>query len=280
MSKTRYALALAVLGCGCSSSAADPTGSTRQAVVVLQGLLTETVVTSGPAQVGQQQTWTATIVNNTASTVSNAFGIQGVQTLNGTMDHARSSAGACLRDGPGAFTCLFGDLAPGATVTMTGVTVATAEGPFTFISTVGGNSNTNDLTEDDTTIDIGPAPTDVQVTGSASNGSPARGAPYSYTFQVKNNGPALADAVSFTDTLPPAILVSAVTPPSGATCSVTAQTVSCSLGDMAVGATANVVIATIAPTTAQTITDTATIATTSPDRNPANDSVGVTVQIK
>jgi uncharacterized repeat protein (TIGR01451 family) len=277
MPKTRYALALAILGCGCSSSPDAPTGSTRQAVIELQGSLAMTVTTAGPAQVGQQQTWTATIVNDTASTIANAIAIQGVESLGGTMDHARSSVGTCFRDGPGAFTCFLGDLVPGATATMTAVTVATAEGPFTLGSTAGVN---NDFTEDSTTIDVGPAPTDVQVTGSASNGSPPRGAPYSYTFQVKNNGPAVADAVSFLDTLPAAIPVGAVTAPSGATCSVTGQTVSCSLGDMAVGATENVVIATIAPTTAQTITDTATVTTASPDRNPANDSVNVTVQIK
>jgi uncharacterized repeat protein (TIGR01451 family) len=277
MFKTRCALALAVLGCGCGSRPAEQTGSTSQAVIILQGSLTVSVATAGPAQVGQQQTWTTTIANETASTLPGALATQGVQTIGGTMDHARSSVGACLRDGPGSFTCFLGDLAPGATATVTSVTVPTAEGPFTLGSAVGVN---NDFTEDETTIDIGPAPTDVQVTGSASNGSPARGAPYSYTFQVKNNGPAVADAVSFTDTLPAVIPVSEVTAPGGATCSVTDQAVSCSLGDLAVGATANVVIATIAPVTAQTITDTATVATTSPERNPANNSVSVVVQIK
>jgi uncharacterized repeat protein (TIGR01451 family) len=277
MLKTRCVLALAALSCGCSSSPAEHADSTAQAVILEQGSLTVIVASAGPAEVGQPQTWTATIVNNTASTVPNAIAVQGVQSLNATMDHARSSVGACLRDGPGSFTCFLGDIAPGGTATVTSVTVASAEGPFILGSAYGTN---NDFTQDETTIDIGPAPTDVQVTGAASNGSPARGAPYSYTFQVKNNGPAVADAVSFADTLPAVIPVSGVTAPPGATCSVTDQTVSCSLGDLAVGATANVVITTTAPTTAQTITDTATVTTTSPERNPANNSVSVTVQIK
>ena len=34
-----------------------------------------------------------------------------------------------------------------------------------------------------------PGPTDIQVTGSSSNGSPQVGSSFSYTFQVKNNGP-------------------------------------------------------------------------------------------
>jgi hypothetical protein len=58
------------------------------------------------------------------------------------------------------------------------------------------------------------------------------------------------------------------------------QTVSCALGDMQVGAGMTIFIGATAPATPQTIVNTASVASTTPDRNPANGSVSVTVQIK
>jgi conserved repeat domain len=43
---------------------------------------------------------------------------------------------------------------------------------------------------------------DLQISGSASTGSPNAGAAFSYTFQIKNSGPDAASDVTFTDTLP------------------------------------------------------------------------------
>ena len=47
-----------------------------------------------------------------------------------------------------------------------------------------------------------PSGADVQITGSASTGSPGPGQPFSYTFQIKDNGPDTAGAVIFGDMLP------------------------------------------------------------------------------
>ena len=58
------------------------------------------------------------------------------------------------------------------------------------------------LTQASVNVAIAPAPTDIQVTGAASTGSPTVGSTYSYTFQVKDNGPWPAPGVSFSDTLP------------------------------------------------------------------------------
>lgn len=106
------------------------------------------------------------------------------------------------------------------------------------------------------------------------------GSAFSYTFQVKNNGPYTDDGVTFTDTLPAALPVLSVSATNGVTCQVSGQTVSCAIGSMAVGSQAVVVIGTAAPLTPQTITDTASVATTTPDKNLANNSISVTVQIE
>ncbi len=231
----------------------------------------------GPAQVGLQQTFTTVITNPSADTLDNVFGGFGVFTFNGTASSTKSTQGSCPRNGPGQFICFLGSMAPGATISVTTVVVPTDAGSFTFEA---GANAANDGTSDFTTIDIAPSPTDVQVGGFASNGSPPRGGDFTYTFQVKNNGPFIADAVSFTDTLPTVLPVGSVTASSGASCTVTGQTVSCDLGDMPVGSQATIVIGTIAPADPQTIVNTASIASATPDRNAANQSASVTVQIK
>ena len=278
-----------LLGAGCGGSVpADLHSAGSSNVIQQQGTLLLSVSTAGPAQVGLQQTFTTVITNPSASAIDNGFGGFTVFTFNGTASSTKATQGTCPRNGPPDFICFFGTIAPGATITVTTVVVPTDAGSFTFGAGAGG---ANDVTTDFTTIDIAPSPTDVQVGGFASNGSPPRGGDFTYTFQVKNNGPFIADAVSFTDTLPAVLPVNSVTvsfvaPPTSVTtspspsCTVTGQTVSCAVGDMPVGSQATIVIGTTAPVDPQTIVNSASIATTTPDRNAANQSASVTVQIK
>lgn len=62
-----------------------------------------------------------------------------------------------------------------------------------------------------------------------------------YTVTVTNNGPGVAGAVTLSDPLPPEVSFVSATPSQG-TCSQAAGTVSCDLGDLNVGAAANVTI--------------------------------------
>ena len=119
------------------------------------------------------------------------------------------------------------------------------------------------------------------MTGFASTGSPTVGSTFTYTFQVKDNGPQPAPGVSFADVIPAdETFVSASTNLAGQTCALSAGQVSCSLGDLAVGAQANVTLTVIAPSTPTMITDTATVSMTVTDLKPSNNSVAVTVQVK
>jgi uncharacterized repeat protein (TIGR01451 family) len=120
----------------------------------------------------------------------------------------------------------------------------------------------------------------VQVSGSASTGSPARGANYFYTFQVKDSGSQPAYGVTFTDTVPAGLtLVGAITN-TGAPCTLSGATVTCTLGDIAVGAQVNVTVNVTAPTTPMTLTDTGSASDTNGDTQPSNNAVSVTIQIK
>lgn len=268
---------LAVAAVACGGPMPDGSQPRQQAVIAQQGTLAISVSTAGPAQVGQQQTFTTVVTNPTASDIANVFGGVGVYTFNGTASSARSTQGSCPRNGPSQFICFFGTVAAGASVTVTTVVVPSDAGVLTFES---GAGTANDGTSDFTDITVAPSPTDAQITGSASNGSPPVGSDFSYTFQVKNDGPYTADAVTFADTLPAALPVRSVSATSGVTCQVSGQTVSCAIGTMPVGSQAGVVVGTTAPLTPQTITDTASVASTTPDKSLANNSVSVTVQIK
>ncbi|MEU6235957.1 hypothetical protein [Kitasatospora sp. NPDC047058] len=104
-----------------------------------------------------------------------------------------------------------------------------------------------------------------------------------YTVTVHNGGPATAENVVFTETLPAnARFVSATpstgsctTPPAGSTNSVT-----CNLGARAGGtdATTTIVVKAVA-TSGATVTTTAKVTSTTPDPNPDNNSATITTPV-
>ena len=122
---------------------------------------------------------------------------------------------------------------------------------------------------------------DLQVSGSASTGSPNAGASYSYTFQIKNSGPDSAVSATFSDTLPAGVGYNAATVNgSAAPCGILGVVVSCDLGTLASGAQATVVLSSYAPVTVGSFSTTGTATSATADPNTANNSVTVTVQVK
>lgn len=97
------------------------------------------------------------------------------------------------------------------------------------------------------------------------------GAPLTYSIVVSNAGPDAASNVVVTDILPAGATFVSATPSQGA-CSGT-NTVTCNLGTMANGASANIALTILAPNTPQTFSNTASVTTTSAlDPNPANNT--------
>jgi uncharacterized repeat protein (TIGR01451 family) len=100
-----------------------------------------------------------------------------------------------------------------------------------------------------------------------------------YTIVIRNNGPLAASGVSLSDQLPKQAGSASATTTQGS-CSTKSKTaVTCSLGSLASGASATVVI-TVKPTGPGTLTNTATVTSTSPsDPNTANNTATVSTTV-
>lgn len=122
---------------------------------------------------------------------------------------------------------------------------------------------------------------DLQISGSASTGSPNAGAAFSYTFQIKNNGPDAASDVTFTDTLPAGTGFNYATA-NGIVfpCSEANMIVTCALGTISKGSQSVIVVNLDAPVTAGSFNNTGHTASSSVDPQLANNAVTVTVQVK
>ena len=246
--------------------------------------LTITAATPGPVLAGVASPYTITVTNtNVAATPSVSVLLQ--LPLGMSLKAAPANCVKNLFGGnAGPASCSLGTLAPGAVASVTLSIVAATPGAYTLepdalgLVPLGGGGNQVLSAFVDLSVPVAPGPTDVQVTGSSNNGSPPVGAPFSLTFQVKDNGPQGASGATFDDTLPPTLRLDGFSTSVG-TCApgAGAGSLHCDLGDLAVGAQAVIVI-TATPTAVGAVTDTASIGMTGPDLHPANDSVGVTVQ--
>jgi large repetitive protein len=245
---------------------------------------TLTMSTPGPVLSGVAASYTITVSNTSAAAIPSVtaeFQLAPGMSL-------KAVPANCVKNrfggnaGPAA--CSFGTLAPGATAAATVSIVASTPGTDTIGAAVTGliPIDGSGFQVVDTSVDLAvpvtPGPADIQVTGSSNNGSPPVGSPFSYTFQVKDNGSQGASGVTFDDALPATVNLGSVSTTLGA-CSADAasSSVHCDLGDLGVGQQATVVITAVATATGP-VTDTASVAMMGADTQPANNTVGVTVQ--
>ena len=128
----------------------------------------------------------------------------------------------------------------------------------------------NDSADEDTTITTS---ADVSVSKVDSADPVNAGAGFSYVVTVSNSGPSDATSVDLTDVLPAGVTFVSATPDQGS-CSEAAGTVSCGLGTISSGVSVDVVITVTvdSDTVAGTITNNASVITTTTDANAANDS--------
>lgn len=226
-----------------------------------------------PATVGSPLTYTLT---STSSGPDAATGVVVVDSLPATVTFtsATSSQGTCSQ-AASVVTCNLGTIANGGTATVTIVVTPTAAGQLTNTATISSALQDPSAANNTavTTTTVSPAgsggsadlsltlvdqPDPVNVNGTLI-----------YTAVLTNNGPASAPGVIVTDSLPAGVSLVSATPSQG-TCSTSGNAITCSLGTVATGGTATVLI-TVIPLTPGPLSTVATVSSGVADPNPANN---------
>jgi uncharacterized repeat protein (TIGR01451 family) len=131
---------------------------------------------------------------------------------------------------------------------------------------------------------------DLQISGSASSGSQAPGAAFTYTYKVKNSGPQTATAATLTDapfitSFATRVNITSATVNgnsaacSGATDSTGSVTLTCNLGDMASGSQLTVVENATAPTVNGTYYDEPEVLSAVTDPNMVSNFAEVAIKV-
>ena len=202
-----------------------------------------------------------------------------------------TSQGACGFNGVN-LNCNLGDLAPGASATVTltataGTTTVTNTASVADLDAAGNpitDATPANNTASATTTVTPPVQTDIQVTGAAQNGGPNAGSPDTYTWQIKDNQGAInAPNVVFTNVLPSNLQFTSVSTSMGS-CTGPASgsaggTITCSVATLPGGQTM-VVTVNVVVTQAATISTTGSATFQGTDTNPNNNSFTVTIKSK
>lgn len=234
-----------------------------------------------PVLPGQNLAYTLAVTNNgpdtaTATTLTDTLPA-GLTFINAVIPN-----GASFTNSSGNLTFALGDLASGATATVTINVTATATGSVSNTASVSSSINDPDLTNNSSTatstINAPTAPADLAVSTFTSPASVVPGQALTYTIDVTNNGTGTATNTSLTDVLPTGVTFISATTPAGTTFTNTNGTLVFTLGDMAPGAV-NTVTIEVTPSAAGDITNTATATTDAGDANVADNQSTTTVTV-
>lgn len=237
--------------------------------------------TPDPVAAGGTVTYVLTVTNLGPSTASSARLTHEIpEGINVYESSATASQGSCDMIFSYGFSCALGDLAAGATdtVTVTVIAGSVASSPV-ITSTVGVSSNVSDADGGNnrsvatTTV---AETADLSVTVSDAPDPVSVGGALTYSVDVANAGPSLAAAAMLTDTLPAGLTFHSAVASQGS-CSGTA-TVVCALGDVAGGGTVQVTIS-VTTTVAGGPTNTVTVGSTTIDPDHNNNTADASTTI-
>ena len=185
-------------------------------------------------------------------------------------------------DAGGTVSCNLGTIAKGQTKTIWIVVSPQQQGTYSNLAKMvpdfaSGAPIDIDLTNNTSaTVTILANAADVSIAKTASPDVVGVGQTLTYTIVVTNNGPGDASGVTVKDPLPTVLSFATVTTTNG-TCTGT-QNITCNVGALANGATAAITIR-ATPTAPGTVSNTASVTTTSSDLNDANNSSSVSTRV-
>ena len=289
-----------------SSGTTDPNPSNNFAtvttVVATTGQADLAVTKTGtpnPVLAGNKITYTVVVRNNGPAAVANPVL---TDTFSCTLPTPPGGQSACLTvtsttPFPSGWTC---NAPSGGQFTCNGPAsmAANTSATFTFVMTVA--AGTVPGTTANNTASIGPTTNDPNLSNNSASAVPSTvtspsqsdvailktaspepvndGTNLAYTLQVTNNGPAIAQGVTVTDTLPSTVtFTSASIPASQGSCTYTAATttVNCTLGSVSVGGLVIITInvnAAMFTGSGSLTSNTATVSSTTSDPNLTNNS--------
>ena len=192
---------------------------------------------------------------------------------------AASSRGACSPTP--APSCLLGDLPAGGTARITVTVAYDPDAPLgAALDTAGVESPTTDPNAANNEASASTSITgvsDVSISKTATPLLVVAGGTVTYTLTVKNDGPSTAHDTVVTDTLPTDVTAGTVTPDQG-TCTAEDATVSCTLGDVAVGDSVDItIVADVDPGfPGGDLTNVSTVGTSNDDPDPSDDAASFT----
>ena len=194
-----------------------------------------------------------------------------------TFGSSTPSQGSCS-EASGTVTCDLGTMADGGSATITIVVTPTVDGTLSNTATV--SSTTTDPTSGNNSSTASTTVTpvaDVSVSVSDSADPASAGTQLTYTYVIGNGGPSSASSVEMSTAVPAGTtFVSA----SGGG-SLSAGVVTWTIGTVASGgSTSRTMVVAIDPSRTADLSDTATVSTTTPDANAANDSDTETTAIE
>ncbi len=268
---------------GTSTPGDTPGDNSAKADLIVRPVADVAVVKSAPATVAAGGTLTYRLhVTNKGPATATGVTLSdpmppGVEAL-----AVRGPEGACSAT-PALVTCNLGTLAKDETRDVevdAKATFAVAGQTVMNTATVTINETDEQPADNQSTAPttIGPA-ADLAIDKSG----PATAAPGSnviYVLAVTNKGPQTATGVTVTDTLPAGTSFVAAVPSQGTACTASGQTLTCPLGTIPAGGSAQIAVTVkVATATRGTITNAAAVTGAEPDGDPANntDQVPTTV---
>ncbi len=262
---------------------ANNTGVAIANVTKLADLRVSKTASPDPVVAGDPITYTITLSNNGPSEAASVVLTDAIPA--DVISAATSSPGCAIANG--TLTCNYASLAPGAPtiITITG-TVSGRSSPATLSNTASATSVTPEAVPGDNTSTASVTVTaraDLAIAKAADTSPAFVGDVFGWTIGVSNSGPSTARNVTVTDVLPGVIFPSTATATTSVgSCSVSGGTVTCAIGDLAPGDVAAIKIGgRIDPASpAGSLTNTASVSSTTPDPTALNNTAVATVPME